>query len=208
MYTKVKKGFDMKKKTIAVIIGVVVVCALGIFATLNNLVGMDENCKANWSQVLNQYQRRYDLVPNLVSTVKGYAEHEQDTLTQVVEARAKATQTTLSPDMLSDERAVSTFMQNQENLSSALNRLMVVVEKYPELKANENFLSLQSQLEGTENRIAVARKDYIDSVRVFNTKIRTIPTKWVVAVFSDMKPKATFDVEAAKQENPVVDFSR
>jgi len=198
----------MNKKNIAIVIGVLVVCALGIFATLNNLVRIDESCKANWSQVLNQYERRSDLIPNLVATVKGYTAHEQDTLTQVVDARAKATQTTLSPDKLSDESAVSTFMQNQENLSSALNRLMVVVERYPELKANENFLSLQSQLEGTENRIAVARKDYIDSVRVFNTKIRMIPTKWVVAVFSNMKPKATFDVEAAKQENPVVDFSR
>lgn len=196
------------KKTLIILGAVIAVIALGIFSTLNNLVGLDEKCKADWSQVLNQYQRRYDLVPNLVSTVKGYAKHEQDTLIQVVEARAAATQTTLSPEMLSDERAVSTFMQNQENLSSALNRLMVVVERYPELKANENFLSVQSQLEGTENRIAVARKDYIDSVRVFNTRIRMIPTKWVVAMFSDMKPKATFDVEAAKQEAPVVDFSR
>lgn len=198
----------MNKKIWAILIGVLVVLVVGIFSTLNSLVGMDENCKASWSQVLNQYQRRYDLVPNLVATVKGYAEHEQDTLIQVVDARARATQTTLSPDMLSDEAAMSTFMKNQSDLSSALSRLMVVVEKYPELKANENFLSLQSQLEGTENRIAVARKDYIDAVKVFNTKIRKIPTKWVASVFSDMEPKATFDIEESKQENPVVDFSK
>lgn len=198
----------MNKKFWAILIGVLVVLVLGIFSTLNSLVGMDENCKANWSQVLNQYQRRYDLVPNLVATVKGYATHEQDTLVQVIEARNQATQTTLSPDMLSDKSAMSAFMENQNALSSALNRLMVVVERYPELKANENFLSLQSQLEGTENRIAVARKDYIDSVKVFNTKIRKIPTKWVVAVFSDMEPKATFDIEEVKQENPIVDFSK
>ena len=198
----------MNKKIWAILIGVLVVLVVGIFSTLNSLVGMDETCKASWSQVLNQYQRRYDLVPNLVATVKGYAEHEQDTLTQVVDARARATQTTLSPDMLSDEAAMSTFMKNQGVLSSALNRLMVVVEKYPELKANENFLSLQSQLEGTENRITVARKDYIDAVKVFNTKIRKIPTKWVASVFSDMEPKATFDIEESKQENPVVDFSK
>lgn len=198
----------MNKKFWAILIGVLVVLVVGIFSTLNNLVVMDENCKATWSQVLNQYQRRYDLVPNLVATVKGYASHEQDTLIQVVDARARATQTTLSPDMLSDRMAMADFMQNQNNLSSALNRLMVVVEKYPELKANENFLSLQSQLEGTENRIAVARKDYIDSVKVFNTKIRKIPTKWIVAVFSDMEPKAVFDIEESKQENPVVDFSK
>ena len=196
------------KKFLIVLAGVVVFCVLGVISTLNGVVRLDEKCRADWSQVLNQYQRRYDLIPNLVATVKGYASHEQDTLTNVIEARAKATQTTVSPDMLSDETAMNTFMQNQGELSSALGRLMVVAERYPELKANENFLSLQSQLEGTENRIAVARKDYIESVRVFNTKLRTIPTKWVVAAFSDMEPKATFDIEESKQEVPVVDFSR
>ena len=182
--------------------------SLFVISRLNALVSLDETCKANWSQVLNQYQRRSDLIPNLVATVKGYATHEQDTLTQVIEARAKATQTTLSPDMLSDDKAMAAFMQNQGALSSALSRLMVVVEKYPELKANENFMALQSQLEGTENRIAIARKDYIDSVRVFNTLIRKIPTKWVVAIFSDMEKKATFDIEESKKVVPVVDFSK
>lgn len=196
------------KKTLIILAVVVALGAWFVISTLNGLVPMDETCQANWSQVLNQYQRRADLVPNLVATVKGYATHEQDTLTQVVEARAKATQTKISPDMISDEKAMATFMKNQGALSSALSRLMVVVEKYPELKANENFMALQSQLEGTENRIAVARKDYIDSVRVFNTRIRTIPTKWVVAIFSDMEKKATFDIEESKKEAPVVDFSK
>lgn len=196
------------KKTLIILAVVVALGAWFVISTLNGLVPMDETCQANWSQVLNQYQRRSDLIPNLVATVKGYAAHEQDTLTQVVEARAKATQTKVSPDMITDEKAMATFMQNQGALSSALSRLMVVVEKYPELKANENFMALQSQLEGTENRIAVARKDYIDSVRVFNTHIRTIPTKWVVALFSDMEKKATFDIEESKKEAPVVDFSK
>lgn len=196
------------KKTLIVLAVVVALGAWFVISTLNGLVPMDETCQANWSQVLNQYQRRSDLIPNLVATVKGYATHEQDTLTQVVEARAKATQTKVSPDMITDEKAMATFMQNQGALSSALSRLMVVVEKYPELKANENFMALQSQLEGTENRIAVARKDYIDSVRVFNTRIRTIPTKWVVAIFSDMEKKAAFDIEESKKEAPVVDFSK
>ena len=196
------------KKTLIILAVVVALGSWFVISTLNGLVPMDETCQANWSQVLNQYQRRADLVPNLVATVKGYATHEQDTLTQVVEARAKATQTKISPDMISDEKAMATFMKNQGALSSALSRLMVVVEKYPELKANENFMALQSQLEGTENRITVARKDYIDSVRVFNTRIRTIPTKWVVAIFSDMEKKATFDIEESKKEAPVVDFSK
>lgn len=194
------------KKTLIIFAVVMTLCTWFVISTLNGLIPMDETCKANWSQVLNQYQRRSDLIPNLVATVKGYASHEQDTLTQVVEARAKATQTTLSPDMLSDDKAMSAFMQNQGALSSALSRLMVVIEKYPELKANENFMALQSQLEGTENRIAVARKDYIDSVKIFNIKIRTIPTKWIAALFSDMEKKATFDIEESKTAVPNVVF--
>ena len=196
------------KKTFIILGAVRAVIALGVISTLNGVVSLDEKCKADWSQVLNQYQRRYDLIPNLVATVKGYAVHEQDTLIQVVDARNKATQTTLSSEMLSDKKAMEAFMQNQNELSSALNRLMVVVERYPELKANENFLSLQSQLEGTENRIAVARKDYIDSVRLFNTRIRKIPTKWVIAVFSDFEPKAIFNIDESMQEAPVVDFNK
>jgi LemA protein len=196
------------KKTLIILAIVVVLIGWFVISTLNGLIPMDETCKANWSQVLNQYQRRSDLIPNLVATVKGYATHEQETLTQVIEARAKATQTTLSPEMLTDEKAMNAFMQNQGALSSALNRLMVVVEKYPELKANENFMALQSQLEGTENRITVARRDYIEAVKVFNTRIRTIPTKWIVAIFSDMEKKAAFDIEESKKAVPTVDFSK
>ncbi len=190
------------------LITLVVVALLGgyIISTLNGLIPMDENVKATWSQVLNQYQRRTDLIPNLVSTVQGYAEHEKETLTQVINARAKATQTTVTPDMLSNAEAVQTFMDNQSALSSALSRLMVVVEKYPDLKANQNFLALQSQLEGTENRITVARKDYIDAIKVFNSRIRRIPTKWVVDIFGDMEPKASFTIEESAQQAPKVQF--
>ena len=186
---------NKNKKIFIILASVIALSVLGVFSTLNRIVGLDEKCKADWSQVLNQYQRRYDLIPNLVATVEGYTTHEKDTLIQVVDARNKATQTTLSPEMLSDENAMVAFMQNQNALSSALSRLMVVVERYPELKANEN-------------RIAVARRDYIDSVRLFNTKVRMIPTKWIVAAFSDMELKASFDIEEIKQEVPVVKFSR
>lgn len=196
------------KKTLIILAVIVAVGAWFVISTLNGLIPMDEKIKAEWSQVLNQYQRRSDLIPNLVATVRGYAAHEQDTLVQVIDARAKATGTTVSPDMLSDAKAINAFMQNQNALSSALSRLMVVVERYPELKANENFLSLQSQLEGTENRIAVARRDYILSVQAFNTRIRTIPTRWIVAAFSDMAPKATFDIDDAQKAVPVVDFEK
>ncbi len=194
------------KKILLITLVIAVVLGGYIVSTLNGLIPMDENVKAAWSQVLNQYQRRTDLIPNLVATVKGYAAHEQETLTQVINARAKATQTTVSPEMLSDAAAVQTFMDNQGALSSALSRLMVVVEKYPDLKANQNFLALQSQLEGTENRISVARKDYIDTVKVFNSKIRRIPTKWVVDIFGDMEPKASFTIEESAQKAPAVQF--
>ena len=132
----------------------------------NQAVGLDEKVNASWSQVLNQYKRRADLIPNLVGTVKGYAAHEKEVLTDVVEARAKVGQMQLSPEMLSDPQAFAMFEQSQSALTSALSRLMVVVERYPDLKANQNFLSLQSQLEGTENRIAVALRDYIEVVRM------------------------------------------
>ena len=136
---------------------------------------LDEEVKASWSQVQNQYQRRADLIPNLVETVKGYAEHERETLEAVIEARAKATSMQLPADITQDPEAFQQFQQNQAGLSSALARLMVVVEQYPNLKVDQQFLALQSQLEGTENRIAVAREDYIATVQRFNTELRTIP---------------------------------
>lgn len=174
---------------------------------INNIPTYDEATKASWSQVLNQYQRRADLVPNLVNTVKGYAAHEKETLQAVVEARAKVSQITLPKDILTNTQAFKQFQENQDNLAGALGRLMLVVERYPDLKANQNFLSLQSQLEGTENRIAVARRDYIEAVRIFNTEIRTIPGRWYRALFySDVEIKESFAVAESVKQVPQVNF--
>jgi len=174
---------------------------------INNIPTYDEAAKAAWGQVENTYQRRADLVPNLVETVKGYAKHERDTLTAVVEARAKATQMTIPKDIVNNPDAFRQFQQHQDALSSALARLMVVVEKYPDLKANQNFLSLQSQLEGTENRITVARKDYIEAVQKLNTEIRTIPGRWWHSLmYSDVKAKETFTAAPDAKEAPKVKF--
>ena len=173
----------------------------------NTIPTNEEKAKAAWSEVQNQYQRRADLVPNLVETVKGYATHEQETLQAVIEARAKATQIQLTPETLNNPELFKQFQDNQANLSSALSRLMVVVERYPDLKANQNFLALQSQLEGTENRIAVARRDYIEAVRVYNTSLRTMPTMlWKMFWFRDAEPMQTFTADAASQTAPQVKF--
>ncbi len=182
--------------------------AVGLSACgINNVPTYDEEVKAAWSQVQNQYQRRADLIPNLVETVKGYAAHEQETLTAVVEARAKATQMTLPANITENPEAFRQFQQNQSELSSALARLMVVVERYPDLKANQNFLALQSQLEGTENRIAVARRDYIQSVQKYNTELRTIPGRWIAGIFyPDATVKETFAADAQSQTVPKVTF--
>ena len=185
-----------------------VALAIGLSACgINNVPTYDEEVKAAWSQVQNQYQRRADLIPNLVETVKGYADHEQETLTAVVEARAKATQMTLPANITENPEAFAQFQQNQSALSSALARLMVVVEKYPDLKANQNFLALQSQLEGTENRISVARRDYIQAVQKYNTELRTIPGRWVAGIFyPDAKVKETFAATAESQAAPKETF--
>jgi len=174
---------------------------------VNAVPRLDEQVKASWSQVLNQYQRRSDLIPNLVETVRGYARQEQDTLVKVTEARAKATQMQLPADVTSNPQAFHEFEQNQAALGGALARLLVVAEQYPELKSNQNFLALQSELEGTENRIAVARRDYILAVQAYNTQIRTIPGRWVAAVlYPDAKPKETFTISEQAQEAPKVKF--
>ena len=174
---------------------------------INNIPTYDEAAKAAWSQVENQYQRRADLVPNLVETVKGFAKQEKDVLVQVVEARAKATQMTVPKDIINNPEAFKQFQQNQDGLSSALARLMVVVEKYPDLKSNQNFLALQSQLEGTENRISVARRDYIEAVKSYNTELRTIPGRWWAALlYSDAKVKENFTAPPESQKNPQVKF--
>jgi len=174
---------------------------------INNIPTYDEAVKAGWSQVLNQYQRRADLIPNLVKTVKGYAAHEKDVLIEVIEARSKVSQMNIPKDMLTNPEAFKAFQQNQSALSSALSRLMVVVERYPDLKASQNFLALQSQLEGTENRISVARRDYIEAVRMYNTELRTYPGRiWKSVLYDDFELKETFTVSEEKQQVPDVEF--
>ncbi len=171
----------------------------------NSLQSLDEDVKASWGEVENQYQRRNDLVPNLVATVKGYAKHEEDTLIGVTKARAEATQTKLDAKSLSDPQAFQRYEKAQGEMSSALSRLMVVVEKYPDLKANENFRDLQSQLEGTENRITVARRRYIETVAEYNKQVRFFPTN-LTAHFLGLNTKESFKAEAGAEKAPQVKF--
>lgn len=163
--------------------------------------------EASWAEVLNQYKRRADLIPNLVSVVKGYAAHEKETLEAVVSARAKATSTTISADKL-DDASIKQFQSAQQGLSSALARLMVVVEKYPDLKANQNFRDLQVQLEGTENRISIARRRYIDTIKEFNNLVTVPPTSWTNSLFyhEQKKPQFTVENEQEVQKTPTVQF--
>jgi LemA protein len=189
-------------------IGAVVVLIASLAGCgINDTPTQDERVKAAWSEVLNQYQRRADLIPNLVETVRGYAKQEQTVLTQVTEARAHATQMTLPPDILSNPQAFHQFEQNQSALGGALGRLLAVSEQYPDLKSNQNFLALQAQLEGTENRITVARRDYIEAVQVYNTTLRTIPGRWIAAIlYPDAKVRETFTITEKAQEVPQVKF--
>ena len=174
---------------------------------INTIPTLQEQAKAAWSQVLNQYQRRADLIPNLVETVKGYAAQESKVLTDVVEARAKATQVQVPPDILTNPEAFQKFQDAQNNLTGALGRLLAIVENYPDLKSNQNFLALQSQLEGTENRIAVARQDYITAVKDYNTEIRTIPGRWWRAVlYPDAEPMQNFTATEGAEKPPEVKF--
>ncbi len=174
----------------------------------NAIPTTEESAKAAWSEVLNQYQRRADLIPNLVETVKGFAAQEKDVLESVVEARARATQVTLPPEALDDPAKFQAFQEGQSGLTGALSRLLAVVENYPDLKSNQNFLALQAQLEGTENRIAVARRDYIEAVRVYNTTLRTFPSVlWANLWFTDNEPFQNFTVAEDKIELPKVDFN-
>lgn len=175
---------------------------------VNNIPTLDEQVKSGWAQVQNQYQRRADLIPNLVETVKGYAAQEKETLTAVVEARAKVGSIQVDAGMINDPAAIQRFEQAQAGLTSALEKLMVVVERYPDLKSNQNFLALQSQLEGTENRIAVARRDYILAVERYNTEIRTFPGRiWHSLLYSDMPIRETFEATTENAEQaPQVDF--
>lgn len=170
----------------------------------NGMVNEDENVNLQWGEVENQYQRRLDLIPNLVNVVKGYASHEKETLEGVIEARAKATQTTIDPSNMTEEQ-LANFQKAQDGLSGALNRLMVVVEKYPELKANENFLQLQAQLEGTENRITVARKSYNDAATIYNKLVRRFPNNMLAGIF-DFSVRPQFKAQEGAESAPTVQF--
>jgi len=173
----------------------------------NTIPTLQETAKARWADVENQYQRRADLIPNLVATVQGYAAQEKNVLTAVVEARAKATQVKVDASQLTDPDKLKAFQDAQNQLSGALGRLLAVSENYPDLKSNANFLALQSQLEGTENRIAVARRDYIDAVRAYNTALRTFPTVlWAKTAFSGEKPMAEFTATQGSETPPQVKF--
>ena len=189
-----------------VILSTITLSACGI----NAIPTYEEQAKAGWSEVLNQYQRRADLVPNLVETVKGYAAQEREVLTAGVEARAQAAQTqiALPADVLTDPAALERFQEAQGQLGAALGRLIAITENYPELRSNQNFLALQSQLEGTENRIAVARRDYIEAVRLYNTELATFPGRiWATVLYSDKQPMATFTIAEEQMQAPEVDFN-
>ena len=174
---------------------------------INNIPTKEEAAKAKWSQVVNQYQRRADLIPNLVQTVKGYAKHEKETLTAVMDARAKATQITVDASVLSNPEAFQAYQQAQGQVSSTLSRLLAVAENYPNLKADQNFLALQSQIEGTENRIAVARQDFINAVQDYNTELKTFPGVFIKGIFySDAKPMEFFTADKSVETAPKVNF--
>ncbi|WP_300798548.1 LemA family protein [uncultured Alistipes sp.] len=185
-------------------IGVVAVVAIFFYATYNGFVNKEEGVNAAWSNVETQYQRRSDLIPNLVNTVKGYAAHESQTLSEVTEARARATSINLTAGELTPER-LAQFQQAQADVRSALGRLIAVAESYPDLKANQNFIELQSQLEGTENRIAVARKDFNDAARKYNVAVRRFPSNLVAGLFGfDQKPY--FEAAEGTDAAPQVEF--
>ena len=185
---------------------------LALLATLsgcgyNDFQRLDEQVKSAWSEVLNQYQRRADLIPNIVATVKGEASFEQDTLTKVIEARSKATSIQATPELVNDPAAFQRYQQAQNNLSTAILPLRVLQENYPDLKSNANFMALQSQLEGTENRIAIARRDYNQTAQDYNTTLRTFPTVlWAKTMYAGQKPAVLFSATADAQSAPTVSF--
>lgn len=174
---------------------------------INNIPTYENSAKAAWSEVLNQYKRRADLIPNLVESVKGFAEQERKVLTDVVEARAKATSIQVPADILTNPEAMKKFQEAQNTLGGALRQLLAVVERYPDIKSGQNFLALQQQIEGTENRIAISRRDYIQAVRVYNTELVTIPGRWWKSImYPAYKEMATFDIPAEEVKTPKVDF--
>lgn len=190
-----------------VLVAIIAVLVLVVIGIYNRLVGLRQNVRQGVADIDAQLRQRHDLIPNLVETVKGYAGHEQSTLTQVIEARAKATQVKVDANTITDPEKFKQYTQAQSELSGALSRLLVSVERYPDLKANQNFLALQSQLEGTENRISVARRDYIEAVRAFNTEMTTIPGAWVAKIlYPSAKPMETFAAVDGAQTAPSVKF--
>ena len=196
----------MKKNlTLIIIGGLVVIVVLWFISAQNSLVSKEEAVTAKWSQVENVYQRRMDLIPNLVETVKGYAKQEQEVLTRVTELRSRVGQMNVSSDIVDNPEALQRYQNAQKELGSALSRLLVVAEKYPDLKSNQNFLALQSQLEGTENRIAVERKRFIETVQEYNTAIRRFPTSLVASIggFDRME---TYTADEGAEEAPQVEF--
>lgn len=193
-----------KSKALWIVIVIVLILFFWMKNAYNTMVTQEEGVKTAWSQVENQYQRRLDLIPNLVNTVKGYASHERETLEGVVNARAKATNTTIDPSNLNEE-SIKKFQAAQGELSSALSRLMVVLERYPDLKANQNFMELQAQLEGTENRISVERKRFNEVAQSYNTNIRSFPNNILAGIFG-FQPKAYFSAESGADKAPKVEF--
>lgn len=197
----------MKKILLILLLVIVLPFFYLIVTNYKNIPKLDENVKEKWSQVQNQYKRRADLIPNLVETVKAYAEHEKSTFVEVTKARSKVSAININENTLNNPALLQQFDSAQAGLSSALSKLMVVVEKYPELKANQNFQALQSQLEGTENRISVARKDFIEAVKLYNLELRTMPGKLVAAiVHPEAELKETFTASPTEQEAPKVKF--
>ena len=185
-------------------VGIIVILVIWAISGYNGMVKMDEQVQNKWANVETQYQRRADLIPNLVSTVKGYAKHEQQTLENVVKARSEATQVKVDAENLTPEK-LAAFQKAQSGVSSALGRLLAVAENYPDLKANQNFLELQSQLEGTENRITVARKDFNDAAKSYNQSIRQFPKNILAGMFGFEK-KSYFEAEAGSEKAPKVEF--
>jgi LemA protein len=189
-----------------IIIGVIVILVLWIFSSYNGLVSKDEAVSSQWANVESQYQRRMDLIPNLVNTVKGYADFEQETLTKVIEARSNATAVKIDPTNITPE-ALAKFQEAQDGISSTLSRLLVVVERYPDLKANQNFLDLQAQLEGTENRIAVERQRFNEVAQTYNSSVRRFPGVVVAGLFG-FERRGYFESAKGAENAPTVDFGK
>ena len=196
--------FFKKNKGMVITLAVIAVIALWKVSAYNGMVGMDEGVQGKWADVETQYQRRSDLIPNLVNTVKGYAAHEKETLAAVVQARSEATSVKIDPTNMTAEQ-MAQYQQAQNGVSSALGKLLVVVEKYPDLKANQNFLELQAQLEGTENRITVARRNFNEAAKEYNTAIRRFPKNILAGMFGFEK-KAYFEAEQGAEKAPQVEF--